>query len=81
MQQVGGGQFCSVIILIDDLNILFIENSIESEVLLTAKETTMWLLDSGALHHVTPHRSRFNIIQLGILTQFELDTLNIVQKS
>ena len=40
-----------------DPNILSIENPIKLEVLLTAKESSTWLLDSDASYHVTPHRS------------------------
>ena len=39
-----------------DPNILSIENPVELEVLLTYEESSTWLLDSGALYHVTPHR-------------------------
>ena len=40
-----------------DPNILSIENLVELEVLLTSKESSTWLLDSGTSYHVTPHRS------------------------
>ena len=42
-----------------DLNILSIENPVESEVLLTTEESSTWLLDSGVSYHVTPHRYQF----------------------
>ena len=38
-------------------NILSIENTVESEVLLTTEESSTWLPDLGASYHVTPHRS------------------------
>ena len=46
-------------ILTTDLNILSIENPVESGVLLTTEESSRWLLDSGVSYHVTPHRSQF----------------------
>ena len=41
----------------DNLDILFIENSVESKVLLTTKESATKLLNSDASYHVTPHQS------------------------
>ena len=46
-------------ILTSDLSILSIENPDESKVLLTTKESSTWLLDSGTSYHVTPHQSQF----------------------
>jgi hypothetical protein len=43
----------------DDPNILNVESTTEAEVLLTTDEATSWLLDSGALYHVTPFRTQF----------------------
>ena len=42
-------------ILTTDPNILSIENPVESKVLLTTEESSIWLLDSGASYHMTSH--------------------------
>ena len=60
-------------ILSSDPNILSIENPIELEVLLTIEESSIWLLDSGASYHVTPHQSQFRQYRLDTPTQFELE--------
>ena len=49
----------SIEVLTDNPNILSIENSVESEILLMTEESSIWLLDSSASYHVTPHRSQF----------------------
>ena len=46
-------------VLMDNWNILSIENSVESEVLITTEESSTWLLDLGTSYHVTLHRSQF----------------------
>ena len=46
-------------VLTNDPNILYIENSIESKVLLTTKDSNTCRLDSSASYHVTPCRLQF----------------------
>jgi hypothetical protein len=43
----------------DGPNILNVESTTEAEVVLTMKDASSWLLDSGASYHVTPFRTQF----------------------